>query len=45
MKNLKEFGVQELNKKEVKDNSGGAIIKIGGILDGISGNTSICFFC
>ena len=45
MKNLQEFGVEELNSKEIKGNSGGALIKITGILDGIKGNTSVSIFC
>ncbi|WP_157607932.1 hypothetical protein [Seonamhaeicola sp. S2-3] len=45
MKNLKTFEVQEMDSTEIKRINGGAIIKISGILDGIKGNTKICFFC
>lgn len=45
MKNLENYGVQEMNANEVKKIDGGAWIKFTGFLDGIKGNTKICFFC
>lgn len=44
-KNLENYGVQEMNANEVIKIDGGAWIKFTGFLDGIKGNTKICFFC
>lgn len=48
MKNSKKNTLQNFKKFEVKNSNeitGGAILRFTGFLDGIKGNTRLCFFC